>query len=316
MDESDESQDAGKLEAILTSIPPMPAVRPGELLKGSPFVFGGQGRHWMGWKQFSDGKGGASFVVLRRTLLDNDKVIERFPMTEEGWAQAWRTFVRLDARSAYQVLRKIAARSTKDRIRVELPRLDAETINYLPAVIFLGGHTPGVELMAGGAYDLRFLDDRLAIIACRHVDPLIEIPYTEVEAVNIGGAGLIKSGGGFIGGGFGVGAVAGIATAAVLNSMTTKFAVETLVQIQAGHREVFLLHTVLDPDKLRIELSSSFAAIRHERTSQSVMLGYREAGQQSSSKIDALDKLASLLERGLLTRDEFDNLKAKLITEL
>jgi hypothetical protein len=44
----------------------------------------------------------------------------------------------------------------------------------------------------------------------------------EVQAVVIGGPGLVKSGGGFIGGGSGaVGAVEGMAIAAVLNALTT-----------------------------------------------------------------------------------------------
>lgn len=148
----------------------------------------------------------------------------------------------------------------------------------------------------------------------RHVDALVEIPYVEIEAVNIGGAGLMKSGGGFVGGG-GAGAIIGITVAAALNSLTTRYTVETIVQIQAGGREIFLLHTVLEPDRLRIELSPAFAAIRQARPYPTNIPEDRKVQENSISQVEALDKLMSMFDRGLLTRDEFDRLKAKVIAE-
>ncbi len=62
----------------------------------------------------------------------------------------------------------------------------------------------------------------------------MQIPYRDVEVVDIGGPGLVKSGGGFTGGGHGVtGAMDGMAIAAVLNALTTQTKIKTVVRLQA-----------------------------------------------------------------------------------
>ena len=95
---------------------------------------------------------------------------------------------------------------------------------------------------------------------------LAEVPYSQVEDVEIGGPGLVKSGGGFSGGGFGLGgAIEGMAIAVVLNALTTRTSVQTVVRIQATGCELFLLHTRLTPEQLRIQMSPPLAAIRSAR---------------------------------------------------
>ena len=55
------------------------------------------------------------------------------------------------------------------------------------------------------------------------------MPYSEVEGLEIGGPGLVKTGGGFVGGGFGArGAIEGMAIAAVLNGLTTRTSIKTV----------------------------------------------------------------------------------------
>ena len=80
----------------------------------------------------------------------------------------------------------------------------------------------------GERYDVRFLEDRLVVFACRRADVLAEVPYGQVEHVEIGGPGLVRRGGGFVGGGFGArGAIEGMAIAAVLNALTTRTSIKT-----------------------------------------------------------------------------------------
>ena len=135
------------------------------------------------------------------------------------------------------------------------------------------------------------------------------MPYREVEHVEIGGPGLVKSGGGFIGGGSGArAALEGMAIAAVLNALTTRTWITTIVRIQATTCELFLLHTKSTPDQLRKELSRALGAIRSSRASAT------PAGQAApSSSADELTKLAALLKDGLITREEFDQFKARLL---
>jgi hypothetical protein len=81
------------------------------------------------------------------------------------------------------------------------------------------GYVPGSAITPGGWYDVRFLEDRLVVVACTQA----EVPYGEVEDVEIGGPGLVKTGGGYVGGGFGAtAAIEGMAIAAVLNALTTR----------------------------------------------------------------------------------------------
>jgi putative oligomerization/nucleic acid binding protein len=161
---------------------------------------------------------------------------------------------------------------------------------------------------------VRFLDDRLALFESFRRDVLTELLYGQVEDVEIGGPGLIKTGGGFVGGGFGVtGAVEGMGIVAVLNALTTRTSIKTVMRIQGTGCELFLLHPGLTPEKLRIEMSRQLAAIRSARAAKESRGIKRDVRTASASPVDELTKLADLLERGLLTREEFDLMKAKFL---
>jgi hypothetical protein len=54
-------------------------------------------RYAIGWQDTR--KDGPCFVVARVGTM-GDKVLDRFPMTADGWAQAWATLVKLDAEAA------------------------------------------------------------------------------------------------------------------------------------------------------------------------------------------------------------------------
>jgi hypothetical protein len=194
-----------------------------------------------------------------------------------------------------------------------LPRNpEAKVLVRLPGVIFIGGYCSGAELNAGSAYELLFREDRLLLLSERGLTALAEIAYVDLREIMVGGPGLAKSGGGFVGGGFGlVGAVEGAAIASMLNALTTRITIRSVLHIQAAAGELFFLHTKMVPQDLRIFLSRAIVAIRNAEVSADVKES--EVQVSSVSRLDELERLAKLLEDGLLTREEFDQLKAKLI---
>jgi len=166
----------------------MPVVPPADLYRGTPdlIVQFGQ-RYSIGWQDAR--KDGPCFVIARISRIDTIRVVDRFPMTEAGWAKAWRALVRLDAAAARAVAAKLAARAAQERALAELAELNAASLAYLPDVRFLGGYAPGSELAVGTAYDVRFLDDRLVLLLPGRVDALVVVPYRYIEMVDIGGPG-------------------------------------------------------------------------------------------------------------------------------
>jgi hypothetical protein len=125
---------------------------------------------------------------------------------------------------------------------------------------------------------------------------------------------MVKTGGGFIGGGFGVlGAVEGMGIASILNTLTSRTRYKTVARIQAPGCELFWLHTRVDPEQLRIALSRPLAVIRSVRAASMPASQSYAVSATSASSVEELVRLADMLEKGLLTREEFDLLKAKLM---
>jgi hypothetical protein len=304
--------------------PPMPVIVPSELHSGGPFVLlDARDRFTVGWQGFPAREGGPCFVIYRRNPLGSIQVAERFPLTEGGWASAWRALVSRDSYSAGLARQALAERPDpslarerareKEREKEERIELDARTAAFLPRMIYLGGYTAGGGLRVRNDYDVRFLQDRLAVLLPSGIRPVFELPYLEVEDVEIGGPGVVKKGGGFVGGGFGlIGAAEGMAIAGVLNALTTRTTTTTVLRVQASAAELFLLNNAVPPDRLRIELSPGLVILREARASRPGAIQGSQAPDAPSVATE-LGKLASLMESGLLTREEFDVLKARLI---
>lgn len=107
-------------------------------------------------------------------------------------------------------------------------------------------------------------------------DPLATIPMDTIEAIEIGGPGTTSKGGGFIGGGFGLdGAVSGMLVAGVLNALTTRTSVLTVVAVLASDGEVWFAHTLAEPAAVRVELAPAFVAIRRHARQRSSPRGDR-----------------------------------------
>jgi Short C-terminal domain len=87
----------------------MPAIPAGTIYRHSPDLVTNLVRHSVGW--MDSRKDGPCFVVVRISSWATYKVLDRFPLTEEGWARAWTALLGLDsdaARKVREVLEKTA----------------------------------------------------------------------------------------------------------------------------------------------------------------------------------------------------------------
>jgi hypothetical protein len=300
------------------SFPDMPVIRPSER-SSEPYPLVDGISPTIGWQWRTEEEGGPAFTVITRSVMGTRKVRERFPLSADGWARAWSDLVRLSPANAAQAenaLRRRAAESTvqdqRRRASAEVPVLEARTLAAIRGAALLGGYASGADMVVGERYDARFLEDRLGIYPARLPDAVLEVPYGDVEAVDIGGPGMVKSGGRFVGGGFGAaGALEGMAVAAVLNALTTRTTITTVARVQAVGAELFLLETAMTPQQLRMHLSRPLGVIR---LAQAARPDDRPAPGRASL-VDELARLASMLDSGLLTREEFDTLKARLLSQ-
>jgi len=300
-------------------VPAVPVIRPSEQSTNPYPVLEGLSPS-IGWQFRPDRRGGPVFVLLGRGAVGL-KVLERFPLSEAGWANAWQALVKQSPQAAEKIRVRLTEREREQREldqrfagSPELVELDSHSLGCLRQVALLGGYAPDASIVIGEFYDVRFLDDRLAIFPVGSWKARAELPYSEIEDVEIGGPGLVRSGGGFIGGGFGaVGALEGMAVASVLNALTTRTSITTIIRVQGRNCELFLLHRRSTPEQLRIEMSRALGAIRATRSAarQDDHSDKRTPGV--SSPVEQLTKLADMLQAGLVTREEFDQLKAKLL---
>lgn len=167
---------------------------------------------------------------------------------------------------------------------------------WLPGCTVLGGS--GYALPVGTKVTVGFGHSLFTL----HVpaDRTEEISYPEVVSIAITGPGRVTTGGGFIGGGFGVtGALEGMALTAVLNTLTTHSEVHTILEIITHRGELFMHYGEMEPGALRIVLSSVFTRLREL---DPIWLA------------DRLQRLAALRDRGILNAEQFERLAHQLTT--
>jgi Short C-terminal domain len=98
------------------SMPEAPDIQPYEFRPGPPFILSKfQWKYSLGWQERPERKGGSGFVVVQRGYITPIKVLERFPLTPDGWASAWRALVKLDPASAQHVLERLNERAAVQR---------------------------------------------------------------------------------------------------------------------------------------------------------------------------------------------------------
>lgn len=155
----------------------------------------------------------------------------------------------------------------------------------------------GYVFPEGDIVDLEFNRDAFVI---QTGDSTTErISYLEVVEINISGPGSVTTGGGFIGGGFGVvGAIQGMAVAAILNQLMSRTKIHTFITLVTHAGELHLHYGDMEPGALRIGLSWVFSTLR---------------------KFDPkwirtqLERLEEMHKQRALNDSEFERLKQRLI---
>jgi hypothetical protein len=123
--------------------------------------------------------------------------------------------------------------------------------------------------------------------------------YNDVTKMEVGG-GAVTSGGGYFGGGFGTGALEGIAVASLLNALTQKKKVNTGLHIGSTNGEVLLHHGQYLPTLIRNKLSPMFA--RHDAAKHQSRL---EPSMAPQDPLSQLERLVGLRDAGVLSDAEF-----------
>jgi len=134
--------------------------------------------------------------------------------------------------------------------------------------------------------------------------------YEGLTGLQASGEGVFQSGGGWVGGGFGIsGALKGAAFASIMNSLTTRTHIDCLVRfVYPGVDASFkvLSHT---PEDLQIALSG----VRNWlETSSKTHMAEVSSQMTPLHAVEELERYWSLYEKGAISREEFDKQKARL----
>ena len=299
------SEDA--VPAARAGVPAAPVVQPEEIWLGTPNVLLDEGRYTIGWQGWPEKKGGPSYVTVRRSALGALKIVARFPLTDAGWAQAWRALVKLDSATAKAVLPVLAHRAESASGLEERKKLDARSLAFLPEVIFVGGYLAGDGLVAGQVYELRFLADRLSVFRHGSLTALAEFSYADVQAVEVAGPGRVHNW------------TPGSRPCWPRYSDSPARWWPTAARgsrLSCESRQ----RTASCSSCTRCYFQMTFAFISPVGSGRSARPRSQPAAREitgaslgSASLVNELSRLAGLLDTGLLTRAEFDQLKAKLI---
>jgi hypothetical protein len=167
--------------------------------------------------------------------------------------------------------------------------------------VVLGGS--GWEYLKGEKHIISIDADKIRI---GNLTTLIEmdISISDIVDIEISGPGTVTSDAGISGGGFGLeGALKGIAIATVVNLLTTHRSTKTIIRIGYKKSEIVFITSKIEPEQARLYFSSIFAQIKSGIN----------ATEQSISISSELMKLVELKNLGLLTEDEFNQAKAKIL---
>jgi len=191
------------------------------------------------------------------------------------------------------------------------------------------GGSGEAPLTPGQAYDLRFLADRLKVSLSAFAVDVAELPYHDVETVEVSGSGRSRSSSeraawisalALAGALLGLlllgllGCLLGVLLFGSIGALVMASSGKTILRLGDRDAEFFFSTTKKTPDALRIELSRPLQAITGARAAGQPGSG-ELAAQVSGSIPDQLSKLASLLADGVLSREEFEHVKAKVIAQ-
>lgn len=183
--------------------------------------------------------------------------------------------------------------------------LIADPLRRIVFGVVIGGS--GYPIGVRGACQLEFASDKVFIHALfeKQYTAVAISEYENVVSLQLGGRGAITSGGGWIGGGFGLsGIVTGALMASALNKVTTHSSIETIIYFSTTTGELVLFNNQYMPEQLRAMLSPAFTRIE---------AAHRGAATPTASPIDQLRELGQLRNDGTISEDEFRHLKSSVL---
>lgn len=192
--------------------------------------------------------------------------------------------------------------------------LSERAMVFLSGCLVIGGAGLHVGPDTNRQWNLAFTKDRVVLLPCRRPESeeVFDIGWEGLH-VEIEGAGEIRQGGGFIGGGFGLeGAAVGMVAATALNALTTTTSVDTVLHLQTRTVKLYLFYGLETPEVLRRTMSPVFLRLRQAEAAGAPS---QDAGREGHV-VDRVHKLADLLDRGLIDEDEFARLKADLMGQV
>lgn len=137
-------------------------------------------------------------------------------------------------------------------------------------------------------------------------ETVCSVPYRQLAEATVGGPGEVTSGGGFVGGGFGVeGFLMGAAAAAILNRLTERSDIHTLLRLSTFDGEVNLFTSAVTPEELDLRLAPARSTIRSSARPNAA----------AASLAEQLTRLAELHETGALTDEEFAAAKRRVLAD-
>ena len=127
------------------AVPAMPVIKPAEQYTGVPFVLVDGLARTVGWQWLPETRGGPAFVIVSRGVMGGHKVLERFPLTADGWARAWHSVAVTDPGGAGKILaalrvREAADGQTRPAAEPDLTPVLIVTTNEIPGYRITGVH--------------------------------------------------------------------------------------------------------------------------------------------------------------------------------
>lgn len=181
-------------------------------------------------------------------------------------------------------------------------------LRALVGCVVIGGF--GHEMPPGTRLNIRFDPNDVRIIVVGGDASVV--PYSDIEALDIEGRGELRSGGKFFGGGFGVrGAVEGILVASVLNSLTAKSDIETIVGLRTRAWQLYVFWDGATPDALKRDLAPAYARLKAAHQA----ISGRNSAAPKRSVAEELAKINELYGTGALSADEFAEAKRKIFDQ-
>ncbi len=270
---------------------------------------------YFGWTETTETSPG-QFQLAKMTFTGGIKPVERWPLSDEGWREAW-AFLTEHQPELADAVRTVWVKETATReyaahrAQLEAALAQEGVLDRLPSCVLLGGYGYTDGATPGAHVDLHFTNWGIWMTYAGEVSPLLRCSYETVDALQLEG-GAVRKGGGYVGGGFGVlGAAEGMAIAGLLNTLTASTKIQTTIRVESKAAEVFLFTDIATPQQLTMRLAQARGRIR-----DSALTATPPPASASPEHLDVTDRLLRLgemLDKGQLTTDEFAQAKARLL---